>query len=265
MSSLGKFLEISVRCDDVLESLSFYKALGFREAASNDIWPHKHAVVTDGLLCIGLHEREFESPAITFVQRDLGKHARAMTDAGTNLNVIRLDDETFNEVGLKDKDGHQVSMVEARTFLLDEEDDDDSACGTFFEASLPVRDAVKAALFWGPMAQVIEEHREEPTTHMRFGAGGVSVGISESLGLDRLSLCFKDPDLDALRKTIEQFDLDHKKFPGYEGARCVLTAPEGTRLFVFDNDFLGEMMEVEESEDTSTFPAFAIPDKRKNK
>ncbi len=263
MSNLGRFLEISVQTTDILESLSFYKSLGFREAQINDIWPHKYAVVTDGLLSIGLHEREFRSPAITFVLKDIAKRARSMTDHGTEFNVIRLDEDVFNEIGLLDNDGHQVSMVEARTFNLDEEDDDDSACGTLFEISLPVKDAVRAALFWGPMAQVLEEHREEPTVHMRFDAGGIPVGLSESIGLEQASLCFRDPDTDKLPGLIERFGLDHKKFPGYEGARCVLTAPEGTRLYVFDNDFLGEAIKVEESEDTSSFPSIAIPDHHK--
>lgn len=263
MSALGAFLEVSVRCSDMLDSLSFYKSLGFREAISNDIWPHKYTVVTDGVLCIGLHEREFNAPAVTFVQRDLARHARKMSDSGTHLNVIQLDEDSFNEIGLKDNDGHQISVVEARTFNLDQEDDDNSACGTFFEISLPVKDAVRAALFWGPMAQVVEEHREEPTVHMRFDAGGIPLGISESMGLDVPSLCFKAPDKDKLPGLIERFGLNHQKFPGFEGARCVISAPEGTRLYIFDEDFLGATIEVEESDDTSTFPAMAIPEKHR--
>ena len=263
MSTLGRFLEVSVQTGDILESLSFYKSLGFREATINDIWPHKYAVVTDGVLCIGLHEREFKSPAITFVQQDLARHVRKMTDSGISFNVMQLDEDSFNEVGLLDNDGNQLSIVEARTFNLDKEDDNDSACGTLFEISLPVKDAVRAALFWGPMAQVVEEHREEPTVHMRFDAGGIPLGISESMGLDVPALCFKAPNRDRLSSCIECFGLNQKKFPGFEGARCVLTAPEGTRLYVFDEDFLGETIEVEESDDTSSFPAMAIPAKHR--
>ena len=62
-----------------------------------------------------------------------------------------------------------------------------------------------------------------------------------------------------LRVLIERHELRHEKFPGFEGARCVITAPEGTQLFVFDEDFLGEPIEVEESDDTSSFPAAAMP------
>jgi len=44
-----------------------------------------------------------------------------------------------------------------------------------------------------------------------------------------------------------------KKFPGYEGAFVAITAPEGTRLFVFDQDFLGESYEVEESDEPAAY------------
>lgn len=259
MSSLGRFLEFSVRTPDILKSLSFYKSLGFRELVIGDMWPHRYAVVSDGLLCIGLHDREFDAPAISFVQQDLAKHARAMNDHGFMFTDMKLDEDEFNEISLKDRDGHLVTMVEARTFNFDEDDDDDSACGTFFELSLPVRDAMRAARFWGPLTHVVEEMREDPTIHMRFDAGGVSVGVSESIALQGPSLCFRGPDLDLLSKLIERHGLNHEKFPGFEGARCVLTAPEGTKLYVFDEDFLGEPIEVEESDDTSSFPVTAMP------
>ena len=79
MSSLGKYLEFSVRTPNILESLGFYKMLGFSEVEIGEVWPHKYAVLTDGVLCIGLHDQHFEDPSITFVQQDLAK-ARSVDD-----------------------------------------------------------------------------------------------------------------------------------------------------------------------------------------
>jgi hypothetical protein len=88
MSSIGKFLEFSVRTPDILESLHFYKTLGFTELEIGEVWTHKYAVVSDGELTIGLHDREFDAPAITFVQQDIAKHARSMTDHGFVFSLI---------------------------------------------------------------------------------------------------------------------------------------------------------------------------------
>ncbi len=254
MSSLGRFLEFSVRTPDILDSLGYYKTLGFTELEIGDVWSHKYAVLSDGVLCIGLHDRELDAPAVTFVQEDLAKRVRTMTDHGFNFDYMQLDEDAFNELRLADRDGHRVTMLEARTFTGGDEFDNDSVCGTWFELSLPARDAVHSARFWASVAPNLLRMREEPTTHMRFDAGGVPVGISESIALTSPSLCFRCHDKDALNALIERHGLPHEKFPGYEGAFVALKAPEGTMLYAFDEDFLGDTYEVEESDDASEFP-----------
>lgn len=247
MSTIGRFLEFSTRTPDILESLHFYKTLGFEELEIADVWSHKYAVVSDGELNIGLHDREFDAPAITFVQRDLAKHARSMADHGFNFSFMQLGEESFNELGFPDRDGHMVTMLEARTFNISEEAEKDSHCGSWFELTLPVRDALRAAQFWAPIAPKLLEMREEPTTHMRFDADGVSLGLSESIALKAPSLCFKCPDRHGLMGILEQNNMDFQKYPGFEGAFVEIRSPAGTILYAFEEDFLGESYEVEES------------------
>lgn len=254
MSTIGTFLEFGVRTDDILQSLSFYKSLGFTELESSDVFAHKYAVVSDGELHIGLHDTEFDSPAVTFVQPDLATHARSMTDHGFEFTHMRLDEDVFNELAFKDRDGHTITMVEARTFNMSEEAEQDSLCGSWFELTLPVRDTVRAAAFWAPIAPAMLDMREEPTMHMRFDATGVALGLSESIALEAPSLCFRCPDREALMTLLEQHGFDYEKFPGFEGAFVAIRAPEGTMLYAFDEDFLGEAYEVDESGDPADFP-----------
>jgi hypothetical protein len=254
MSAIGHFLEFSVRTHDILESLHFYKTLGFVELEIGDVWAHKYAVISDGELNIGLHDREFDSPALTFVQQDLAKHARSMTDHGFNFSFMQLGEDAFNEIGFADRDGHMVAMLEARTFHISEDAEKDSICGGWFELTLPVRDVLRAAQFWAPIAPNLLEVREEPTTHMRFDADGVPLGLSESIALTAPSLCFKCPDRHGLMGLLEQNDMDFEKFPGFEGAFVAIKAPEGTMLYAFEEDFLGESYEVDETGSFSEFP-----------
>ena len=53
---------------------------------------------------------------------------------------------------------------------------------------------------------------------------------------------------------LEHNGMTYEKFPGFEGAFVAIKAPEGTVLFVFEEDFLGEKYEVDESGDASDFP-----------
>ena len=120
--------------------------------------------------------------------------------------------------------------------------------------TLPVRDAIRAARFWAPVAHVLTDMREEPTTHMRFDAGGIPLGLSESIAVEAPSLCFKCRDKEMLKTVAEQRGLPFEKFPGFEGAFGAIRAPEGTMLYVFHEDFLGEAIEVDESGDPADFP-----------
>ncbi|MGB5489549.1 MAG: hypothetical protein WBM76_01855 [Woeseiaceae bacterium] len=254
MTTIGRFLEFSVRTTDILESLHFYKTLGFVELQIGEMWSHKYAVVSDGELNIGLHERDFDAPALTFVQHDLAKHARSMTDHGFEFGYMQLDEDVFNELRFADRDGNAIVMLEARTYHASEEPDRDSACGSWFEITLPVRDTLSAGQFWAPIVPTLLDMREEPTLHMRFDADGTPLGLSESIALNGPSLSFKCPDRGALLALLEHNAMRFEKFPGFEGAFAAIKAPEGTMLYAFDEDFLGEAYEVDESDDVSEFP-----------
>ena len=177
-----------------------------------------------------------------------------MADSGFDFTKLQLDEDHFNQLALRDRDGHAVSMLEARTFHAADDDLDDSLCGSWFELSLPARDALRSARFWGSVAPHILQVREEPTTHMRFDAGGAAIGLSESIALDGPSLCFKCHDKDALKTLVDKEGLRAQRFPGFEGAFLAIKAPEGTMLYLFDEDFLGEPIEVDEDVDPDEFP-----------
>jgi len=247
---LGRFLEFSVHTADILGSLGFYKLLGFRELEVRDTWPHKYAVVSDGRLSIGLHDLPpDDGPVLTFVHDEVAKVARSMTDLGFEFESLHIDEDVFNELSFRCEDGHLIRMIEARTFSKADEQGDDSLCGGFLELSLPVREAMRAGRFWAPLAPDVLRVREEPTTHMRFNAAKLPLGLSESIALRGPALAFRCADREAVWIALAKHGFEHKEFPGYEGAFMSITAPEGTDLFLFEEDFLGELYEVEETDE----------------
>lgn len=243
---LGQFLEFSVTTPDVLDSLGFYKLLGFTELTAGDVWPHRYAVVSDGDITIGLHDESREGPALTFVQRDLASQARAMADSGIEFDVLRIDEDAFNEASFRSPGGHRVSMIPARTYSRAIEEEVASVCGNWLELTLPSRDALRAARFWAPLAPEVLRFRETPTAHVRFHAAGLPLGVSESIAVTAPALCFRCRDRDAVWIALAKFGFPHEEHPGYEGAFMRIDAPEGTPIFLFDEDFLGESYEVVE-------------------
>jgi hypothetical protein len=236
---LGRFLEFSVPTNNIVDSLSFYKLLGFHELDSGDAWSHNYAVVTDGEICIGLHDRELDGPALTFIHQELAKKALSMSDHGFDFKILQLDEDAFNELAFVDLDNHMVTMIEARTFSPSGDDLDNSVCGAWFEIALPVKDALRAARFWAPLAPELLRMREEPTIHMRFNAAGTPLGLSESIALKTPSLCFRCEDKEAVWIALAKHGFVHHEHPRFEGAFMSIDAPEGTTLFLFDEDYLG--------------------------
>lgn len=245
---LGQFLEFSVRTPDIADSLHFYKMLGFREVSSGDLWTHRYAVVSDGELCIGLHDRDIDGPALTFVRQELAKEARSMSDRGFEFSFLQIDEDAFNEVHFVDADNHLITMIEARTFSPPDERMEYSICGRWFEVALPVKDTLRSGRYWAPLAPELLRIREEPTTHMRFNAAGLPLGLSESIALSKPSLCFRCDDKEAVWIALAKNGFTYQEFPGFEGAFMSIQSPEGTTLFLFDEDYLGELYEVEEAD-----------------
>ncbi len=122
MPTLGQFLELSLPAPDLPASLDFWQRLGLTEVRVNDIRPGGYAAVTDGQVVIGLHATGLEETALTFVLPDLARHARALVDAGTELEFLRAGDDQFNEAGLRAPDGQLVLLLEAPTFSVTDDD-----------------------------------------------------------------------------------------------------------------------------------------------
>ncbi|HET9329492.1 MAG TPA: hypothetical protein VFO23_03120, partial [Steroidobacteraceae bacterium] len=112
----GTFHEISVTATDVRASVEFYERLGLTQAATTDTFAHPYGVLSDGRLCLGVHERAGPSPVLTFVHPGIARHLGAFTAAGIELTTCRTGEEVFNEVGFADPFGHAVAVLEARTY-----------------------------------------------------------------------------------------------------------------------------------------------------
>ena len=155
-SRIGRFLEISIQTDNILNSIAFYRDLGFREVAVGEVWDHPYAVMSDGRLFIGLHEYNLTSPAITYVLPELAGQLNALRELGLALEYFRTQPDEFNEAGFLDPDELMVSVLEARTFSPPNFDEQESFshCGHFEELSIPVRNIDQSISFWEPLGFV---------------------------------------------------------------------------------------------------------------
>ena len=233
---LGRFLEFSLAAPDIQASLDFYVGLGFSSAEVGDAWPHPYAVVTDGRICLGLHQEPIPAPSLTFVKPDLLKHLDALEKKGIEFEFRRLGNDVFNEVGWFDPSGQLVRLVEARTFSPSKRlANDTSRCGYFLEIAVPAPDRESAKAYWEDFGFVGMEELEDRLPHIACTSDYIDLGLYRPADLRRATLRFEVDDVDgALAQLADKGIVPNGEMP--PGLRsspaAVLVAPEGTPILL---------------------------------
>ena len=224
MSSLGQFLELSVPAPDLAASLDFYLQLGFSELRVNDIRPGGYVAVTDGQIVIGLHRIGLEEPALTFVRPDLARHARALVDAGTEIEFQRLDNDQFNEVGLRTPDGLLLQLLEAATFTVADDEYAAPLIGRCTELALCSSTLADTRNFFELAGFLATDAEDED--FVLLSAPGLSLAIRPEMQRGGVTLRFEPAG--EWRQLLEMRGIARRR----AGANDLLVAPEGTRLLL---------------------------------
>jgi catechol 2,3-dioxygenase-like lactoylglutathione lyase family enzyme len=233
---IGRFLEISVHAPDVLASLEFYEQLGFSQASTGEAWSYPYAVVTDGRLGIGLHQRELQqSPLLSFVLPDLYAQLDALEGLGIEILGRRLGSDVFNEATFATPGGQLVRLLEARTFSpSDRGPGETSRLGWFEEFVLPVADIEAAERFWERLGFVPAEESEEPFPHIGLTSDSFDVALVATGTLTRPALLFTDSAMPARIRALADKGVEFARPPGKldPSQHALLVAPEGTQLLL---------------------------------
>jgi catechol 2,3-dioxygenase-like lactoylglutathione lyase family enzyme len=233
---LGRFLEFSVATPDIRASLDFYTKLGFTQAEAGDAWPHPYAVVTDGRICLGLHQDTSPSPSMTFVKPGLLEHLDALEEFGVRFEFRHLGNDVFNEVGWFNPSGHLVRLIEARTFSPSKRPAlETSLCGFFLEIALPTPDAAAAKAYWERLGFVGIDEPDDRLPHVSCTSDTINLGLYDPANLRRSALRFEVGDVEETSARLadigivpaEAAALRLQQIPG-----AVLNAPEGTPLLL---------------------------------
>jgi catechol 2,3-dioxygenase-like lactoylglutathione lyase family enzyme len=233
---LGRFLEFSIATPDIHASLEFYGKLGFSEAEVGEAWPHPYAVVTDGRVCVGLHEHSTPSPSLTFVKPDLLRHLAALEKLGLHFEFRRLGNDVFNELGWFDPSGHLIRLVEARTFSPAKRPaTDTSLCGYFLEIALPAPERDAAKKFWENLGFVGIDEPNALLPHVACTSDSIEIGLYDPAHLLAPTLLFGAGDVGgALARLAEAGILPTGQVPPplRQLPAALLIAPEGTPILL---------------------------------
>jgi catechol 2,3-dioxygenase-like lactoylglutathione lyase family enzyme len=247
---LGRFLEYSITTPDIRASLNFYAKLGFSPADVGEAWTHPYAVVTDGRLCLGLHEspplshaaspalshERSDGPSLTFVKPDLLKHLGELDKLGLSFEFRRLGNDVFNEVGWREPSGHLIRLLEARTFSPSKRKAlETSLCGYFMEIALPTPDQKSAKDYWERLGFVGMDEPDAPLPHVSCTSDTIEIGLYQPGHLREPTLLFEVDDLPAALAKLEAAGVTPNgrvPAPLRHMPAAMLIAPEGTAILL---------------------------------
>lgn len=233
----GRFLELSVTTTDIRASVQFYERLGFAQLTTGDTWSHPYGVLSDGRLCLGLHQRRGPARMLSFVQPGLASHLHDLRAAGFEPHYQRLGDSDFHELQLRDPAGVDIALLEARTFSPSLPDHRRSHCGWFSSISIPTLDAETVQAFWEHAGFVALQVTDDPLAQVALTSDQLTLTLHGPRAIASPVLVFTDPLMGARLEALEA--------EGVQGAaglpagldpraNALIEAPEGTLLLLLE-------------------------------
>jgi len=237
---LGHFHEISLETADIRASVEFYERLGFSQATTTDTWSHPYGVLTDGRIFLGLHQRRFTSPAITFVHPGVAELVPQLEARGIILTRAETAPEVFNQLGFRDPFGQAITVLEARTFSpVARRPHEMSLCGYFEEMGMPVSNMDNAREFWEPLGFVATDELDVPYVHLPLTSDHLNISFHRPRTLDRPMLVFSDPNMKARIARLRELDVRiSEELPRGLDANenALIESPEGTPLLLLNGE-----------------------------
>ena len=234
---LGQFLEYSVTARALAASFDFYRALGFASIPVGDTLSYPYLVLYDGAVAIGLHDGAESGARLTFVRPGLRAYVRPLRRLDVEIDFQHVADSEFNTVGFTDPGGQPVTLVEARTFPPGDWDPHNvTACGEFFELTLPAQSLENSARFWQTLGLEEVAAGDAPHRWQRLTGRGLTIGLHEVHCQPGLS--FRCADLAARAEYLRAKGLAIKTgspLADRSQAAATLRAPEGTVLYLFES------------------------------
>lgn len=239
---IGHFHEISLETTDIRASVEFYEQLGFCQATTTDTWTHPYGVLTDGRVFLGLHQRRFTSPVVTFVHPGVASLVPEFETRRIALTKCHVEPEVFNEIGFRDPFGQPVSVLEARTYSPVASASGPlkmSLCGYFDELSMPVTNFEAAKEFWEPLGFVATDEADDPYLRLPLTSDYLNIAFHRPRTLDRPMLVFSDPDMGGRIERLRDLGVAFSdELPrGLNAAEnALIESPEGTALLLLRSE-----------------------------
>lgn len=246
---LGEWVEISLSVADLAESLSFYEKLGLKQV-DGGAEPYPWAIISEGVLHLGLHQQPFTSPTLSYFSADRPMFLeRIDLLGGSNRltpwrqhNLILKKDLSGNVISgeFNDPEGQRLVLataaystqqMPAREFF--------SKADVFGEISLPTKNVQAAVTYWKRLGFTKIAGSDRPYPWATLFDGLVRLSFHQAPGLVKPLITYLAPDMpDRLNRFHEQglrFISERKDSQGCR-VGAVVRSPDGQSILLFKGE-----------------------------
>lgn len=185
--TLGETVEISLSVQSIADNRTFLEQLGFKCVGENPDPANRAAVLTDGVIHIGLYERAFPTPTITYYAPDMPARITNLRDAGITIG----DDNT-----LADPNGQRIHLFHFSEKMTPPTGTSTARMGTFGEFTIPTSDVKKSAAFWQKYGFTqTSGHDSDPYPYAVMNDGLLTIGLHQTDTIPRQHITYFAPDM----------------------------------------------------------------------
>jgi catechol 2,3-dioxygenase-like lactoylglutathione lyase family enzyme len=231
---IGRFLEISLPAEPVLDAVQFYERLGFQQAHTADFWSHHYGVVSDGRFHLGLHGDRVHAPTLSWVREDIAGLAREISATDIAINEALLEDHGLHELALDDPDGIGIRALEAQSFSPVGEQDHPHPLGWFRELQIRVGDLDRSEAFWEQLGLLRCGRGTRPTARSSLSCDGLNLMLIQDRDAEPIAAVFEHRDLDGLIAELARRDMQpgDVRRTAHGTTSMTLRSPNGFSLIV---------------------------------
>ncbi len=184
---LGETVEISLSVQSIGDNRTFLEQLGFQCVGENPDPANRAAVLTDGVIHIGLYERAFPTPTITYYAPDMARRITKLRQAGLAIG----DDNTF-----ADPNGQRIHLYPFSQNRTPPTGTSTARMGTFGEFTIPTNDVKKSAAFWQKLGFTqTSGHDSNPYPYAVMSDGLLTIGLHQIGTIPRQHITYFAPDM----------------------------------------------------------------------
>jgi hypothetical protein len=233
---IGRFLEFAIPTERPLESLEFYRQLGFKVATDTGADVSSQVVVSDGRLSIALCDRRTNQPTLVFVCPGFSSRIDQLERAGLIVDAAVIGEHTFNRLDGHIHNGPHLRLLEARTHSPVRQQP--SLLGWFEDISLVTHRRDMSVL--EALGFVALPSQGVFGDGLTFTSDAITLSVYNAIDSSSIWLNFECDDLAGLRDALARLGVDEDvDLAGDLDRRhhLIVKAPEGTFLLAKKADY----------------------------